>query len=926
MTAPPGFAGRSRLTAAGLMLRRLRNAGVAAVLVVVLTAGVAALVAGIPAGFAAMSADELRGALAEAGPTARNLISVSSAQPVTGPAVDPSSTGLPPELDQRYGLFTEQLAQLRDTFPEPLRGQVGPADWSISTSPVIFNDEDPGTDPAGATQILLTRAVPDPDAHADLIEGTWPTDNGGGDAPVAIALSEDSAAHLGWAVGERHGPFTVNGIFAVPDPDDDYWALNPGMVLANVFDDGDRRPSITVTAFANPLDFTRPGPGARPGTLKIWYPLDLTGLTGGEAEEILGQLRGVTARTNTLTPPVIPEPGALSTLTLTATAIDVLEGVEARLDSARSVLTVAVIGPLGAAFAVLLLGIRALAARRRDTDSLLAVRGASDARLRSDRGIDGLLVGIVPAGVGVAVIGAVFRQDAPVSGLLLGFAVGLVPAAALMAAPVRRHMQRTRPDVAPPRTARLRWLGDVAVCGLAAVSTYLLFAVGVSAPVTEGPTGWGTGDVGADILVAATPLLLAAAACVLVLRLYPAPLGLLVRRLRRGPSAVSYLGAVRGLRDPAVGVAPVLAVVTGMALAMFSALTLSTVDTGITTAAAERLGGPLRLDGPLITDERLAQIQALPGVQAAARVELGGIADLRVDGEPAGTRTDLLMGDTAELAEVQAALGDALPNGPVVPPGGLDPGAGGQGPAGVLVSPGLIPQGYAAAIGTQDVSVVGTADKVPGFESAGAWVLVDRAAGLQGNGPRSVVIAPVGGVTTDPAALVELERQLTAITGEATFRTTQDLVDDVLGNPVNGGLRTALLVATVVAALAAGAAVVLTLVLNTAARARMLAILQVLGLPAKGRRRLVVWEQAPSAMVSLVVGAALGLGITAMMRSVIDLRPFTGGRQAPALVVDPVLLAALVGGFVVVVIAAIAVGVLLSRRRSAAGVVKLDTE
>jgi putative ABC transport system permease protein len=76
----------------------------------------------------------------------------------------------------------------------------------------------------------------------------------------------------------------------------------------------------------------------------------------------------------------------------------------------------------------------------------------------------------------------------------------------------------------------------------------------------------------------------------------------------------------------------------------------------------------------------------------------------------------------------------------------------------------------------------------------------------------------------------------------------------------------------------------------------------------------VQWEVFPTAVVALVVGVGLGLGVPWLVFGAVDLRPLTGAREQPAVVVDWLLVGGAVGVFVVVVVAAVMVAVVSSRR------------
>src|SRR5690606_23045854 len=141
-----------------------------------------------------------------------------------------------------------------------------------------------------------------------------------------------------------------------------------------------------------------------------------------------------------------------------------------------------------------------------------------------------------------------------------------------------------RTDLSGRSASRWRWVLEVAVLALAAVSTWRL--------LDRGSRGDAATDSGIDLLAAATPVLLALAACVLALRLCPLPLAALTATLRGRATLTPFLGAARALRDPSGGLVPALAVVLGTTIALVSAVLLSTVTRGAEVAAWESNGAP----------------------------------------------------------------------------------------------------------------------------------------------------------------------------------------------------------------------------------------------------------------------------------------------------------------------------------------------
>jgi putative ABC transport system permease protein len=241
----------------------------------------------------------------------------------------------------------------------------------------------------------------------------------------------------------------------------------------------------------------------------------------------------------------------------------------------------------------------------------------------------------------------------------------------------------------------------------------------------------------------------------------------------------------------------------------------------------------------------------------------------------------------------------------------------------VVLSPDLAAAGDAVRISAVQARVVGTATALTGLGRSTTFALLDSSVtGFGAFRPVTVLIAP------DPGAdIASLTAELQKILGPGTVvRTAAKDAAALRAGAMAAGMRTALVASLAAAALAAVVALLLTMIMSVGSRARLLAILRVLGLSLRQRRSVVVWEQAPAAVVALLVGVGLGVGLAALVRATVDLAPFTGGSAQPLLHVDAGLLAALLGGFVVLVAAATWVGLVATRRVTAAVAVKLDEE
>ena len=191
----------------------------------------------------------------------------------------------------------------------------------------------------------------------------------------------------------------------------------------------------------------------------------------------------------------------------------------------------------------------------------------------------------------------------------------MLPAAVALAPPVLFATMTSARDLRAPRSdlrlrarSRSRWIAEVAVVGLAALSLFLLARRGLVES---------SDSVGIDPLLAATPLLLAAAVCIGVLRLYPLPLLGVQRGLRRRRGAAGVLGAARAIRDPSLGFAAALALVVGITIVVFSTVMSTTLRSGLEQAAQDEVGADIQVKAQGLGPEVVAAVEGIDGVDSA---------------------------------------------------------------------------------------------------------------------------------------------------------------------------------------------------------------------------------------------------------------------------------------------------------------------
>ncbi|TDD66833.1 ABC transporter permease [Jiangella aurantiaca] len=895
----------SRGLGTGRLFRRQFLADRAAALVVVGVVFVLALVAAaLPRLAEQVFTDDLHAEMARMPATLRDVTSVAGQPPPMGADGDV------------WGPFDQALASIRDDAPAAVRDATGPGRFVVTAPParVDVRATESATD-------LLPTADPYWAETVRVVEGESPAPATEPAAPgeplvVDVMLARTSAEELGWAVGDVTAPespagvpatgpdlvYRLSGVYEPLDAAAPVWAHHRAALQPEVFDDWNLGRVLTVAAYVDPDSWAALAPAlGSPMETRLWYPVDVSAARA----DVAVPLRDALSRFVAAAPVIDADPGQLPfSPILTTGSIDVLDRVAERHDSAQAVMAIVAAGPLGVALAVLALAARLMVERRRSALALIGARGASPLQLRLLTATEGVLLGLPAAALATVVVGRFADGAGGAAGLLLPLVVGLAPAVLLPLAARPKGLRAVRRDLGLGRPSRARKLVEGLAVGAAAAAGLALNARGLDA-----------GGAGIDPLTAATPLLLALAVSVLVMRLYPRPMATLGRVLGGRRGTVAYLGTARAVRDPVAGFVPMLALVVGMSIAAFSTVVWSTTERGIEQTAWRQVGADVRVSGAPLTEAELAAVRDVPGVDAVAAVVTPGPTLFKVG--PIDNRVPLYVVDVAALDQVRAggsAL-DPLPSGLTTPgPDGAIP---------LLVADGVVDEGATGTLSLSerlDAVVAGTADSIPGLTSGSQWMLADRGV-LEDAGvtiiPPRLTLVDLGSGGSASAVAAEL--------GERTVTTPASAIADLRG-PVNDGTARAIVGAIALTGLLCAAAVVLTMVVGAPSRGRLLSQLRTLGLSGRQGEGLVVWEAAPVAAVSLVTGLLLGAVLPWAVLSGVDLRSLTGGGEQPAVHLPLGLLGAVTLGFVLVVGVAVVVSVLTGRRLTPAGMLRMGDE
>lgn len=898
-----------RVSTGALVAHHLRSRAGGGLTVAALVLLLSLLATSAPIALTLLGDASLRERLSTLGATERDVDSDTALFPQTGA----SGAELPTDADEVWAPFLDAVEAIRTDADAPLPDLLGPA-HAVALAGEAPLQEDP------RTKLLRLAFAPGFDEQIRLVEGALPQPASleGDGVRVEVVLSTETAAQLEWGVGEeRHiagasVPMTavLSGTLEPVDAGDAYWQHVPSVLSPNVFDDGNSPRSVTGTGFANPASLAVAGEldaasQTTPRTL-VWYPLDVAAISRDTAEQTAAALRKFTSVSH----PVGSQAGGIGILSLrfAADVTGAIENAVAQQAATAGVIAMIVAGPVGVAAAVLVLGCRLILERRRSSLRLLSARGASTGQLRGLLGLEGAIVGLVPALVGAVaatlVGGLVLGVTPDPVWFLAPLLIGIAPCAVLTALAASAAERQARTDLGR-RGGRVRLIVEGVVAGVAALALALLFFRGYGG--------------GADLLLTATPLLLSLVACLVTLRVYPMPLGSVFARARRGARLDAFLGSARALREPAIGLTPVLALVVGVSVAVSSGVLLSALQSGITESARGQVGADMSVSGATFTREQLEAVRGLDGVAAATGISGADPSTLDVDGEK--RPTSVFVVDAADLRAVQ---GDA--------PGMLPPGASLDARSGAM--PVVVSGATAGFIGGSDRVRVGSTDAVVIGVSTGPvpigeredWVAIDSsyAEKVLGRDPSDRTLL----VRLNPgASATAVEEELRTLIGaDLRIRTAGEIVAAVEQGAAVQGVRIALLTATAVAALLSALAIVMTLTLAAGARGRVIALLRTLGAPRRSATSLALWEIGPPAIAAVVSGTLFGALVPLVVLGAVDLRPFTGSGIQPAYHVDAATLALTLGGFVLLAVVFTAVALLASRRVRAASALRTVEE
>lgn len=836
------------------------------------------------------------------------------------PAFDPLTA---PEVGV-WGSALTSLGEMRARQPEPLRDLLGTPRLAIALDAQPTFDRDPArTEPVPDNRVAL---VSDPGLlrRAELVEGRLPepTPTAGG---IEIALTETVAEQLAWPVGSERlwdgAKLRLTGLVAPSGREADDWAFISGSVDPVVEVDGGGNRVLVASAFMHLDQMSKFTDRVRDIKATVWVPFESSRITADTAEAAAAQLRLL---------PADPAPLPMYDNTFFERGVPLLSALPQAIETGivraevmRNVVTVVAVGPITVALVVLALVSRLIAARRVESTRVLRARGASTARLIAMLGGEGLALGVLGAAIGGG-IAAVGPGVEGWSAFLVPAVLAAVPAVVLPWASLAEAERRGRSD--------LGQLGEPTGGGRArAALEVLILVVTVALAVLVAVSGDGEGvggGGGVDPLLLALILLLGASASMLALRLLPLLLRAAERRGRRKESLAALLGPARAARDRVIRIAPVLGVVIGLGVAVFSVAFSATVAGGIERSARAGVGADVRVEASYINDGAFARVSSLDGVAAIAALRGDSSVDATAGGSKARARAYVVDREKFVAVQRNSASQLALPEPLAEPASGAVP---------VVASERLLAElglgdeagavgGVEPAVGGEEFTVNGSPVRVVAaapsqlpFGTAEQWVIIDavnaRALGLRAGGISQLYLSIAPGADADAVGTAAAA----AIGGSAAYETPAQAASEYAEDPAYRVVQGALLAASALVALLLALATVASLLLGAESRASMLAVLRALGHSRRRTGSLVAWEVVPAILVALPFGVGAGIAMAMLLIPQLDLRGFVGGHAQPELALGGVWLPIVVLGFSAAVALAVWVAAALGSRIGVVG-------
>ena len=668
----------------------------------------------------------------------------------------------------------------------------------------------------------------------------------------------------------------IVGTYQVIDPADPYWLDDADVDHTGVYELPPFTAYVRATALLAPEAYPALMSATTAARLPMIYRWRSYVTPAAIQASSVDALSDALRRARTLYPPsvatvgnggLLPGPTQASTPALQTGLLDLLATHQARWQSGAIVLTILWTGAGLVVVASLALVAELIARRRRVALAVARRRGAGRYQVAGAILAEAILLvfpaAAIGAGLSVALIPAV--ELGPT--LAVGATVALVAVALVIRAITgggEGGSSRVR-SARPPGSGRL--VAEALVLVLALSGAVVLRQRASSGAVSGTSSGAAAGPAGADPFLAVVPALLGLAIAIVAVRLLPLGLRLLGVVASRQRGVVAVLGTRRAAREGGV-VAVLLVALTAVSVGAFASALLDQIDSGARAAAWQAVGADYRVNGPA-ADLADFQSRQVAGVLATAPIAVSQVAL-----STGGSRDLLIVDPSAGIG-----VGAGTPADPELPAEMLGPGD----PIPAIVSSGAAgssaisvgdPFSIRLASDLVNLRVVAVRDGFPGIPMGTPFVVISgtqlgAAHPADVPAPTAVLVRAPGLSLADLQAAVSVRPALT-VQSEAAMSAS------LRGAPAVSAVALGALAAAV-AVLAYGLlTIALAIALDTAARRRETARLQVLGLSTRQSVELVLVEFAPAVVIGVVAGICLGVGLFAFVGPALGLPALLG--------------------------------------------------
>jgi putative ABC transport system permease protein len=722
----------------------------------------------------------------------------------------------------------------------------------------------------------------------------------------------------------------VTGLLRPTDPSSSFWTQDPSVAAPTVLTIG-QTTAWAGGVFVGPRELTAVQDVCDGAIISLsWeFPLVTSGLTAARASQMLAAMTSVVngnagqAAQQAAGPPLTGPP------TLSAEGAGTLSSFltsQAAVGSTDSLLLVGVV----AATAILLLvgGVVVTDAYSGEL-ALARARGGSTRQLALR--ILGTAAGVAGPALAVGAVAAIAAT--PDGGNTVSWILLALVAAATLAAPALLAAWRLRGLRALPTAGR----GDLIIGRgsarrlVAEITALIVVAGGVLALRLRGLAP----GAGFDPYLSAAPVLVAAAAGLIAVRVYPVPLRLLLRLTAAGRGTVGYLGMARSARTRSVPLLPALALVIALTVIALGGLIRAAVSHGQAAASWQQVGADALVEGggssSSVSPAARQAIAAVPGVRLACAAYVippgSPLAANQILGAAGMTGIGLVIANPAQYAALVADTPwPALPARLLAPPRAGSPRAA---PVPVIASPAVAAAmrsgtGVLGFAGTElSVRVAATVSSTPALPAGGSFVIMPSwvASRLADS------VAPDTVLISGPAVNIRDLQAVAARTAPGSLVVSRAAVLQATANtPLVSGSDLLLEESAGAGAACAVAAVLLGLLLSGRDRTRLGAWLTAMGMTARQGRRLAVLEALPLLLVAILGAEIAGVALGPLIGPGLVLSAFTSSNAPVPLQPDLVaLIVPAVGAVILITVAAIGQSVLTRRRSTGTtGVLRLD--